>query len=73
MSVLDLELLHSGMEEELLTHPTVRLYGIHLVFTMLSYYHITVVLVDWLLACDIIYVCNLNSYYSWASDNSLPG
>lgn len=50
MSVLNLGLLHSSMGEELVTHPTVLLYGIHLFFDMLSYHQIVVVLVDWLLA-----------------------
>lgn len=48
--MVNLGLLHSSMEEELPTHPTVLLYGIPLVFNMLSYYQITVALMDWLLA-----------------------
>lgn len=48
--MVNLGLLHSSMEEELPTHPAVLLCGIHLFFNMLSYYQITVALVDWLLA-----------------------
>lgn len=45
------------------------LYSIHLLFNIISYSQILAVLVNWLLAWDVICFCNLESCHSWASDN----